>query len=637
MSLRVSSSILAAGAVLAALSLSTGDARACGGCFHEPPKNVNQGSQSTVVTGHRMALSVSLDRTILWDQIQYAGDPQGFAWVLPVRPGATLSLANDALFEALDAATATTIASPRITCPGVDEYGPGPVSRGGCSFGCGAAAEAYGGAGGGTGNGSVHGGDPPDPVTVVHQASVGPYETVTIHSAVPGALYDWLKSHGYAVDAAISPIIDAYEKEGFDFIALRLTPGEGVREMQPVRVTSPGAAPVLPLRMVAAGTGANVAITLFVIGEGRWETKNFPGVEITDQDLSWDFKAVTSDYSTVRQTKLAASDGRTWLTTYALHDALFGVVPGVSGYKAQDGYNASSIWELYMHQGVADGVQVDPSCPYQNKLTLAPGVQVVDGCGQGGGGSGGSGSTGSGMAGAGGAAGGGMGGMAGSGGAGMAGGGMAGSGAGGMAGSGAGGMAGGGMAGSGAGGMAGSGAGGMAGSGAGGMAGSGAGGGMGGSGGDTSSGTGTSSVCGPDQIDAKDLACGSLDDLAVALVGMHPTDVWVTRLESNLPRAALSADLELQAQIGQTPVSPSHTATHVVNPPCADWTYTNDSSPYPMVMGPGDKAPPRGGPPSRGSRQDRVLLGIALASVAAALGRRLSRGRLRGARASAAS
>src|SRR5262245_3349549 len=87
-------------AALAAAALHTGDARACGGCFHEDSQ-----TESTVVTAHRMAFSISTTRTILWDQIQYSGSPTGFAWVLPVKSGATIELSSDAWFEALDAAT----------------------------------------------------------------------------------------------------------------------------------------------------------------------------------------------------------------------------------------------------------------------------------------------------------------------------------------------------------------------------------------------------------------------------------------------------------------------------------------------------------------------------------------------------
>ena len=52
--------------------------------------------------------------------------------------------------------------------------------------------------------------------------------------------------------------------------------------------------------MVAAGTGANVAITLFVIGEGRWEPQNFPTGALDPTKLTWDFITQSSDYATQR-------------------------------------------------------------------------------------------------------------------------------------------------------------------------------------------------------------------------------------------------------------------------------------------------------------------------------------------------
>src|SRR6185295_14812405 len=98
------------------------------------------------------------------------------------------------------------------------------------------------------------------------------------------------------------------------------------QQMQPVRVISPGATPTLPLRMVAAGTGANVDITLFVIGEGRWETKNFPSALVDAEQLSWDFNASASSYSTLRKDLLTKNDGRTWISTYAKRGSLLSAV-----------------------------------------------------------------------------------------------------------------------------------------------------------------------------------------------------------------------------------------------------------------------------------------------------------------------
>jgi len=54
---------------------------------------------TTVVTAHRMAFAFSKTRTVLWDQIQYAGSPQDFSWVLPVRGDAKLETAEDAWFS----------------------------------------------------------------------------------------------------------------------------------------------------------------------------------------------------------------------------------------------------------------------------------------------------------------------------------------------------------------------------------------------------------------------------------------------------------------------------------------------------------------------------------------------------------
>jgi MYXO-CTERM domain-containing protein len=82
--------------------------------------------------------------------------------------------------------------------------------------------------------------------------------------------------------------------------------------MRPVRVTTPGASLALPLRMVSAGTGANVGITLWVVGEGRYEPIDFPWFRVADGDLVWDWATSSSNYATVRQKKTAESNGYGW-------------------------------------------------------------------------------------------------------------------------------------------------------------------------------------------------------------------------------------------------------------------------------------------------------------------------------------
>jgi hypothetical protein len=263
-------------------------AHACGGCF-APPQQV------TVVTGHRMAFSISPQQSVLWDQIVYSGSPQDFAWVLPVRAGARVELSHDEFFAALDGLTNPVITGPRANC-------------GGGGFACGASSasnDSY--ALPGSGNG----------VQVVSQSVVGPYDTVTVRSTNPNALYDWLVANQYDIPGTIRPVIDAYVSEGFDFLALRLAPGQGVQAMKPVRVITPGAGLSLPLRMVAAGVGANVGITLYVLSDGRYQAHNFANGVVDVSKLVWVPSQNQSNYTTLAQQVMLANGGRTWLTEYA--------------------------------------------------------------------------------------------------------------------------------------------------------------------------------------------------------------------------------------------------------------------------------------------------------------------------------
>lgn len=436
--------------MVAAASLSmfgmTHEADACGACI--PPPSVN-----TVVTGHRMALSVSPKQTVLWDQIEYSGAPESFAWVLPVKPGAIIQVSSDAFFDTLDAATNTQIFQPQISCA---SGGSGP------HFGCGYAEDAAGRA---FDEGVGTGGDSGPAVTVVSRGSVGPYSTVTLSTDTPGALNTWLTDNGFALDPATQPVVDDYIAEGFDFIALKLLPGQNVQAMQPVRVVQPGANPTLPLRMVAIGTGANVALTLFLISEGRWEAQNFGNVEVPTNLISWDFKDDSSNYTALREKVLADNNGATWATTFAFQGGLLGQLDGLPGFGIRT-YGAAgapvladTIASAYVRQALNNGQKATEECISQFANISQSGAMVSNPCPL-----------------------------------------------------------------------------------------------------DVSFSDPSCGTVGSGEIDARSLVCGlldpePLDDIAVALNGLHPRDVWLTRIEANLPRAALGQDLIVQPSATQKAVN----------------------------------------------------------------------------------
>jgi hypothetical protein len=295
-------------------------ASACGGCFHPPSQTV------TDITDERMLLAVSATQSTLYDQIEYSGSPTSFAWVLPIHGTVTVGLSADVLFDSIDTLTATQIIPPPQNCPSPN-----------CNFGN-AATEAPSAAGGSSSGGT--GGS----VTVLTQAIVGPYETVQLQSTDSSVLDNWLTANGYTIPAAVQPILAAYIAEGFDFLAMKLLPNEGVQAMRPVRVTTPGASLSLPLRMASVGTGAITGITIWVVADGRYEPQNFPFFHIDDSQLVWDWSSNISNYTTLRVQNEANLKNAGWEieSSIALNEQLITNVVTSGGQYYGNGLNSST-------------------------------------------------------------------------------------------------------------------------------------------------------------------------------------------------------------------------------------------------------------------------------------------------------
>lgn len=282
----ITTGLVIAGA-LSAVASTEQTAHACGGGAFLPP------TERTVVTDHRVVVSLSRERTVLWDQMRYEGSPRDFAWVLPVREGTRLELAKSRWLTALEAVT-----QPEISAPS-------PPSGGGGGLGCGSVGAA------------PRGDSAERQVTTVNEAVVGPYEMVTVRAEDPSALEAWLVERGYHVPDGVRPALRAYVASGFQFMALRLRPNEGVQALRPVRVVIPGTEVTLPLRMAVAGAGKSVGLTLFVLGEGRYAPQNFPTASIDFSRLVWDYAQSRSNYQSLSLDAMARESGRSWVTEFS--------------------------------------------------------------------------------------------------------------------------------------------------------------------------------------------------------------------------------------------------------------------------------------------------------------------------------
>jgi hypothetical protein len=306
------------------------DAEACGGCFHPPTQTVSD------ITDERMLLAVSTLQSTLYDQLRYMGNPTNFAWVLPIRGTVDVGLSADVLFDSFDTMTATQIVPPVPNCPSP-----------GCQFNAPSAAAVGGGSGA----------DMSGTVTVLKQENVGPYATVQLSATDSSALQNWLAQNGYDIPADVAPVVAEYIKEGFDFLAMKLLPNQGVQAMRPVRVTTPGASLSLPLRMAAVGTGPEVGITIWVVADGRYEPQNFPFFHIDDSALIWDFSTSQSNYTALRQQNETALKGAGWEIESSIslnEQTITNVILSGGQYYGGGGFGG----------GVAAPTPADPSLDY---------------------------------------------------------------------------------------------------------------------------------------------------------------------------------------------------------------------------------------------------------------------------------
>lgn len=294
---------------------------ACGGFFCS--------SQPIDQAGERIVYGLERDGTLTMAvQIQYSGDDDDFAWILPVPAPPEISLGTDALFDALGAATNPVFVTDSVTegtCRSYPRcvYSDGSTAyTGGCGFG--------GGGGGGWTGGYVDaaasppppaladGGGAPPPdigVTVFSQGPVGPYDTVVLGSTSAAEVVTWLREHDYDVPSESVPLLEAYEGSRQIFVALRLASNPETRQIRPIVLRMTTEEACLPIRLTAIATVPNMPITAYFLGETGVVPFNYSTAEPDLADLG--FWRGTRSYANAVDEAVDALGGQAFVTEYA--------------------------------------------------------------------------------------------------------------------------------------------------------------------------------------------------------------------------------------------------------------------------------------------------------------------------------
>lgn len=258
-------------------------AQACGGFFC--------GRAPVDQTAERILFEVGDESVTMTTQISYNGAAEDFAWVLP-------------LFEVPDPDSLAVF--PQRALTGLDAA-TGPIFYPPCGY-----PEAAAGGGGDQEDGG--GG-----VTVHIRAEVGDYEVAVIESTDPAALIDWLRAEDYRVTEPMEPYIELYTNESMKFLALKLLETADVKDLKPFRFTMPGNAPSIPLRMTSLAAEPEMSLVVFILGDQRYEAKNWENVTIDDSELRfapYTWPALTN-WPILVAKGVDAAGGQGWVTEFA--------------------------------------------------------------------------------------------------------------------------------------------------------------------------------------------------------------------------------------------------------------------------------------------------------------------------------
>lgn len=273
---------------------------ACGGFFCTTSP-INQQAERIIFTQKGNNISAYV-------QINYTGDDADFAWVVPVPTVPNVDVAEVGLFQELD-----TLTAPVFIAPSMPQSCFSSADRRSANTGDGFSTVST--------------------VTVYATGTTGPFAYDVIGSEDPQALIQWLKDNGYRIDPPMEPLVQVYVQEKMLFLAMKLSPGKGVQDIQPVKMSYTSSNPMIPLRLTAVAANPNMGVLVWVLGEAQYESSNYAKITIDDSELignrlkleqlgeGWTIGRPPPflRYATLRSTKIDAVGGQGFITEFAGH------------------------------------------------------------------------------------------------------------------------------------------------------------------------------------------------------------------------------------------------------------------------------------------------------------------------------
>jgi dsDNA-binding SOS-regulon protein len=292
-------------------------------------------------------------------QIQYAGPPTGFSWMLPVPANTDFAISTEALFLRLDQRYTPIFRLNREfeeNCPALDfGYQSESVPT----------AES--------GNRS---GEPQ--VQVLSREIVGPYDKVVLTADTVGVLTEWLTENGYQVPDRAEEVLSPYLAD-FAFIAIRLTPSEGVDSIKPISLTLSSPAPSIPIIPTSVAAQPDMGILVHLLGSSRAISTNYAHVQINEAVIDWQNNA--QNYTDVVSQAIDEAGGQAFVTDFAgdheLGDIPFTPINSNEVAQIEQAQNLKQAIEANVHTYISHIDYGEPILDH-GVLTLEQWTEAVD-------------------------------------------------------------------------------------------------------------------------------------------------------------------------------------------------------------------------------------------------------------------
>lgn len=265
----------------ALLSLLTPSAAlACGGFFCNAGTPVDQTKEQILFV---------VDDVEGWVEVQvqiaYTGPAESFAWVVPVPSVPEVAIASDAVLNLLGASTQPVFSiqteylgycQPEASTNDTDAFGNADTAAGG------------GGPGGG--------GGAPNPVLVLSEAQVGPYDQVTLSATDADALVSWLQTNGYAIPTTMSAALAPYISTTGIFVAFKLQKNQTTGQIAPIAMKYAARSAMIPLVLTSVAAQPDMRVIPMVLHRSkRAVPDNYLHVRVDEARIDWAARGANYD------------------------------------------------------------------------------------------------------------------------------------------------------------------------------------------------------------------------------------------------------------------------------------------------------------------------------------------------------